>query len=221
MTYLIVILLLTMLLAFGTIWFSKNWKFSLFTCTMIGVICSVAYFYSLTQRGLPSETQMPDKFVVLGVNVKEPDATSKGAIYYWIRPIPSDVDRTPLSVRIPYSKEAHDQAREIQKRLRNNQGVQAQRQGRPGSGGDGAGRGQAQRQGRLGESRDGSDGAEQGGGAGGDAEGGSSNGRGLRDRIYQVLPEPNIPNYQFELVEPEGLPPKDGTRETAPPSTRL
>jgi hypothetical protein len=220
MTYLIMILLLTMMLSFGTIWFSKNWKFSALTCVMIGAICSVAYFYSLTQRGLPSEASMPERFAVLGVNVKEPDSASKGAIYYWIRPIPSDSDRTPLNIRIPYSKEAHDQAREIQRRMRENRGVQAQRQSQ-GRGGaeEGTPGNQRPGQGRRSQrSQDGS-GSEGSEGEGGDGEGDSRS--GLRERIQRALPLPNAPNYQFELVEPDALPPKDGSRESPAPSTRL
>lgn len=220
MTYLLIVLLLTMLLAFGTIWFSRSWKFSALTCIMIGAICSTAYFYSLTQRGWPSESQLPDKFVILGVNVKEPDASSKGAIYYWVRSIPSDKNGTPLNIQMPYSKEAHEQAREIQKRMRNNQNVQGRRQGF-GEEGNGFGRGMRQGRNAPGQHSGGGeaeDDAVEGSSVG---KGGRSRGRSLRDRAYEFINPPNIPNYQFELVEPETLPPKDGSMDPGAPSSRI
>ncbi len=212
MTLLLIILLLTMLLAFGTIWFSRNWKFSALTCLMIGAICSVAYFYSLTQRGWPSQMQLPNRFVVLGVSVKEPHGSSGGAIYYWIRPIPSNNDGAPLNIQIPYSKQAHEQAREILQKLRNNQSVQAQRRdpssdgSAQGSSRGGSGRGRS-------SSGHGAGGGDHGEGGSGSVDGDGNHSGGLLDRVYEFMNPRHIPNYQFQLVEPDALPPKDGLME--------
>jgi uncharacterized membrane protein YgcG len=203
MIYLLAILIVTMFLVGGTIFFSRNWKFSATICLLISVICSLAYFYALTHRGLPSHGIFPDQFVFLSVTVKEPDNNTRGAIYYWIRPIPSDANRTPLSVKVPYSEAEHRRAQEIQRRLQNNQTTQARR-GTSQSGSSESSKGRSQ----DGQSASGRRGTTDGVGSGGGA--GSASGSNSGEST-QSMTERNIPNYYFELIEPENsLPPKDG-----------
>jgi hypothetical protein len=203
-----------MFIVAGTIFFSKNWKFSAVSCFLISIICSLVYFYTITHRGLPKNEFFPERFVFLGVSVKEPDANSKGAIYYWIRPIPSDKDRTPLSIKVPYSEEEHRLAQEIQRRIQKNQNPQARRGNRQfgNQESDGEGffqLGQIFSSKRKGDSKNSANGGA-GSGSGGGGNSSLSGERNNNNQTQNLLRGINIPNYYFELIEPENLlPPKD------------
>jgi len=88
--------------------------------------------------GWPSDELLPDRFELVYTIIVEPDETRQdpGALYYWILELPEDgpineediyrpgaIDvrldpaQLPRSFRIPYSREAHEEAEEARNKI--------------------------------------------------------------------------------------------------------
>ncbi len=156
--------------------------------------------------GWPSDSELPDKFLVHWLVVKEPDKRTKekGSIFLWETNLSDEasVDEKegweillfslvtidgsqPRVHRLPYSTEDHEQANDIISRIQNGETIVGTKKGEGAGEGNGEGDGEG--------SGDG-EGEGQQGGEGSNEEGNGSGSFSLSDDVtFQQLPPPFLP----------------------------
>ena len=88
-----------------------------------GAIVVALLFYVLTLYSLPgfygwpSKQALPDKFHLLGMEIREPvNETDEGAIYIWLIPM-DNPSQTPRAHLLPYSSELHSRLNDARERM--------------------------------------------------------------------------------------------------------
>ncbi len=96
---------------------------------------AVAYFSLLDLPGWPSAAPLPEEFLLLGAEVREPDKRRRtaGAIYLWARAT-GDADAQPRAYRLPYSRALHEAVLEAQTRRASGSHQAGRVESAPGSG---------------------------------------------------------------------------------------
>ena len=116
-----------------------SWPAKLALVIVVSGFYWVQYHSLLQYGGWPSEDRLPDEFVLIASDVREPNAATgdAGVMYWWVRES-DDPAQPPRVYRLPYRNQMHQQGDEI---------VEQQKQGKqyvgratssgPGSGGFG------------------------------------------------------------------------------------
>lgn len=144
--------------------FAKGWwVLKIFFITLC-LYFSIAMWVSLSQlSGWPSNSELPDKFLINGIAVQEPsrtDPTDKGNIYIWATELDQDnrAKKTeisswllpfvskkrpsePRAYRLPYTEEMKKQLAEASKMMKAGKPVVGERKKLMGEKGDGQGKG--------------------------------------------------------------------------------
>jgi len=165
---------------------------------------TIAYYFSLCLwnslgdlQGWPTHKDLPDKFEVKWIGVKEPNRKTKdkGAIYVWIRDINpektvsesyylkfhyKELEEEPRLHKLPYSRMLHEQAMQIQNLIKQGESFFGQMK----KGGiEGEGKGEGKGKGNKDNGREGKGGKK--------GEGGDLSQR--QDPIFHRLPSPILP----------------------------
>jgi hypothetical protein len=89
---------------------------------------SITYFSLEDFKGWPSTQELPTRGSVVGIDAVEPDESSEGSIFLWVKVNPDDVEysffkpddvRSPRSYRIPYTEGNSQAADQMKKALMN------------------------------------------------------------------------------------------------------
>ncbi len=75
----------------------------------------IIQYESLQQySGWPSTDDLPEKFVLIASDVREPDQKTgeKGVMYWWLRDS-ANVDQPPRAFQLPYEPEAHKKSEQV------------------------------------------------------------------------------------------------------------
>jgi len=168
------------------LWFVIGTK-GLWPLKMILITMTVCFSLFLSQtmkdvRGWPTDDQLPDKFIVHWIVVKEPsktDVSNKGGIYLWVTDL-SGEGKEPRAYKTEYSREGHDDAQKAIGMIMEGKTVAGSRKG------DGEGEGEGDGDGE-GEGDGDSKGQGEGNGTGG---GSLSNSPEI---IFHELPPSKLP----------------------------
>ena len=167
------------------LWFVIGTK-GYWSLKMILITMTVCFSLFLSQtmedvRGWPTDDELPNKFRVHWIVVKEPskaDHSEKGGIYLWVTDLAGD-GKQPRAYRTEYSREKHEDAQKALGMIMEGKAVAGSR------GGDGEGEGEGDGDG----DGDGDDAKEQG-------EGNGTGGGSLSNSpeiIFHELPPSKLP----------------------------
>lgn len=190
--------------------FAKGWWFLKICFITLCLYFSVAMWVSLSQlSGWPSNSEMPEKFLINGIAVQEPSRTNpndKGNIYIWATELDDEYKAKktevsswllpfvskkrpsePRAYRLPYTQDLKQQLAQASKMMKAGKPVVGERNKLMGKGegqgqGKGKGKGQAKAQG-------------QGKGQGKENYGGKQGGSMSQDQefMFYELPPPKLP----------------------------
>jgi hypothetical protein len=183
------------LLLIGSRW---KWWQKLALILIVPAFGLVVWAAIASYKGWPTTEDPPDRSIVCGVLVREPDPgrADPGAIYVWLMPLdeahqginPLDYatpGNEPRAFRFPYTRNMHKGMQRAQRMMREGKPVVLDLRGRKRGGGSG--------EGEPGEGDPDGDGAEGDGGPGGNGHPGYGYDPDRRDFQIYELPPPNPP----------------------------